>query len=239
MNKENMGYKSSINSNDLRSELMGKVSLEGFKEETREVEVNLVDTLALNDLIQKINASNVTDSDRRSELLDKFGNTQSNSLEEEKETPKFEEKETVDVDSLIDDRSEINGKFDNNEKSKEHSAENKERRKNIEIKLEDTIALDNVIEDVSNIKLSEEDKRTELNGMFNNNKKVKVEEKKEEVIKEEINAKVEEEILEDKEDKIQEATETISLAMVILIVVSCLVVGSIVGYMLYRIALNG
>jgi len=75
--------------------------------------------------------------------------------------------------------------------------------------------------------------------MFNNNKKVKVEEKKEEVIKEEINAKVEEEILEDKEDKIQEATETISLAMVILIVVSCLVVGSIVGYMLYRIALNG
>ena len=56
-----MGYKSSINFNDLRSELMGKVSLDGIKEETREVEVNLVDTLALNDLIQKINASNVSD----------------------------------------------------------------------------------------------------------------------------------------------------------------------------------
>ena len=239
MNKENMGYKSSINSNDLRSELMGKVSLEGVKDKSREVEVSLVDTLALNDLIQKINAYDVSDEDRRSEILDKFGNTQNNSFEEEKETPKFEEKKTDGGVSLIDDRSEINGKFDNNEESKKHSAENNERRKNIKIKLEDTIALDNVIEDVSNIKLSKEDKRTELNGMVSKNENVSIEEKNEIDVKEGVNIKIEEEILDDKEDKIQETTENISLAMVILIVVSCLVIGSIVGYMLYRIALNG
>lgn len=234
MAKENMGYKSSINFNDLRSELMGKVSLDGIKEETREVEVNLVDTLALNDLIQKINASNVSDEDRRSEILDKIGNTHKKSLKKEKETPKFEEKEMKKVNSLIDDRSEINGKFDNNEKSKERSALSAIRREMVDVKLEDTIALNDIIGDASNIKLNEKDKRTELDGMFSNKKKVK--ENKNVDIKEEINIKIDDELL---EDKIQETTENISLAMVIIIVISCLVIGANVGYILYRIALNG
>lgn len=234
MAKENMGYKSSINFNDLRSELMGKVSLDGIKEETREVEVNLVDTLALNDLIQKINASNVSDEDRRSEILDKIGNTHKKSLKKEKETPKFEEKEMKKVNSLIDDRSEINGKFDNNEKSKERSALSAIRREMVDVKLEDTIALNDIIGDASNIRLNEKDKRTELDGMFSNKKKVK--ENKNVDIKEEINIKIDDELL---EDKIQETTENISLAMVIIIVISCLVIGANVGYILYRIALNG
>lgn len=192
MNKENMGYKSSINFNDLRSE-----------------------------------------------ILDKFGNTQKKTLKNEKGTPKFEEIEMKNNNSLIDDRSEINGKFDNNEESKKHSDKNNERRKNVEVKLEDTIALNNVIDNVSNIKLNEEDKRTELNGKINKKNGDKFENKVEVDGEKEVNIKVEDNILEDEDDKIQETTENVSLAMVIIIVISCLVIGANVGYILYRIALNG
>ena len=232
MKKENMGYESSINSNDLRSELDGKVSLEKMKKETRKVEVNLVDTLALNDLIQKINAYDISDEDRRSEIVDKFCNTQDDSFRKRQETPKLDEKEkNAKVDSLIDDRSEINGKFDNNEKSKEHSTLSAIRREMVEVKFEDTIALKDVIKDVEKIKLNEEDKRTELKELINNKETINKE--SDEFIKTDVDK------IEAREDKIQEATENISLIMVIMIVMSCLVIGSVVGYMLYRIALNG
>lgn len=227
MDKESRGYKTSISSDDLRSELVDKVSLENVDTNTREVSVNLVDTLALNDLVKKINDFSVDEKDKRSEMLDKVSETRKDSFVKDK---------TLDVtdDNSFDNRSEIEDKFDDNEISSKHNFDNKKRMENVEIKLEDTLALDVVVTDLEIEKVNNDDRRMELVGMIEDNSKANVKVNNED--KTDINFdEVDDEL---KEEKIQENVENISLAMIIFVVVSCLVVGGIVGYMLYKIAMN-
>ena len=226
MYKESRGYESSISSNDLRRELIDKVSLENFEDKKRVVKVNLIDTLALNDLVKKINDLDVDERDKRSQILDKFSETRKDSCVKN-ETPEV-------VNDSFDNRSEINNKFDEDEISSKHNYDTKKRMENVEIRLEDTLALDTVVTDLEIEKVNENDRRSELIGMIDDNSNDEVKVNNED--KTAINIDETEEEL--KEDKIQENVENISLAMIIFVVVSCLVVGGIVGYMLYKIAMN-
>lgn len=100
-------------------------------------------------------------------------------------------------------------------------------------------------------KASFEDKRSEIVGKFmeidsviaeNENRNDKIFEKSlNEIDNSVINDKFDdnsEENIENADDKVQENVENISIAMIVLVVVFCLVVGAVVGYMLYSIAMS-
>ena len=143
-------------------------------------------------------------------------------------------KKSVDIEKNTN-RSELIGKVEIKESPKKKSV----KKEKVNVDLEQTMALDTVeLLKKGNVKKhTEEEKRSEIAGKVSRKKKVKdtneVESKKS--IEKEVDVISKEE---KEEDKVQENVETVSLAMIAMMVLFSVVVCFVVGYMLYKIALT-
>lgn len=143
-------------------------------------------------------------------------------------------KKSVDIEKNTN-RSELLGKVEIKESPKKKSV----KKEKVNVDLEQTMALDTVeLLKKGNVKKhTEEEKRSEIAGKVSRKKKVKdtneVESKKS--IEKEVDVISKEE---KEEDKVQENVETVSLAMIAMMVLFSVVVCFVVGYMLYKIALT-
>lgn len=257
-----------INITDKRKELIGKVNFDDSVKDKHVVEFSLIDTQNLSDVVEKIN---ITDDEKRKEILGKFNNKNSHINEnEENNIEKIRAKEnkfinlefkknnkvdvlenneeilklerielkiqqllenddSVEADDILD-RTEIIGKFNIDSNSRKHSDNKKKNRKDVDlsnINFNDTIALDGVVKKISSKKIGITEKRSEIVGKFGT-KKPK-DEDKDSYVGENLDNIV---------DEVQENVENISIAMIICIVIGCGIVGTIIGYLLYKIAMN-
>ena len=143
------------------------------------------------------------------------------------------DKKSVDM-KKNENRSELVGKVDIKENDKKKST----NKKKVNVDLEQTIALDTV-EILRNGKVkaaSADEKRSELVGKISNKKKVELEERKK--IKSRKLKLNDVSMEETKEDKVDENVESISLAMIAMVVLFCVVVLFVLGFMLQKIALT-
>lgn len=257
-----------INITDKRKELIGKVNFDDGDKADHVVEISLIDTQNLNDVVENININN---AEKRKEILGKFDSKNNHinekeednlrrieskikklinlnfvtdkkidSLRKEDELLKIEKIElkikqllenvdSVEADDILD-RTEIIGKFNIDSNSRKHSDNRKKNRKDVDlsnINFNDTIALDGVVKKISSKKIEITEKRSEIVGKFGT-KKPK-EEDKDIYVGENLDNIV---------DEVQENVENISIAMIICIVIGCGIVGTIIGYLLYKIAMN-
>ena len=130
---------------DRRSQIIGKANFNNDDSgKIKKVEVDLIDTLALNDLVKEI--KKIDEKTKRSEIDGKFSKKKSNN-KSKKDTKLYDEediglkltklinkydKEIKDENNDIDyNRSEINNKFDVTDKSKLHDKDSKKRIKDI------------------------------------------------------------------------------------------------------------
>lgn len=143
-------------------------------------------------------------------------------------------KKSVDIEKNTN-RSELLGKVEIKESPKKKSV----KKEKVNVDLEQTMALDTVeLLKKGNVKKhTEEEKRSEIAGKVSRKKKVKdtneVESKKS--IEKEVDVISKEE---KEKDRVQENVETVSLAMIAMMVLFSVVVCFVVGYMLYKIALT-
>ena len=154
------------------------------------------------------------------------------------------DKKSVDMEKN-DNRSELLGKVEIKEGSNK-----KVNKKIVDVNLEQTIALDDVLKVTNPRKHNVEEKRSEITGKFSGNKKNAnnkeiVEKIKEDIVEEVKEKEVAEEVKDEEnsmkenfEDKIQENVENVSIAMIALILIGCFVVGGVLGYLLYKVAIN-
>lgn len=143
------------------------------------------------------------------------------------------DKKSVDM-KKNENRSELVGKVDIKENDKKKST----NKKKVNVDLEQTIALDTV-EILRNGKVkaaSADEKRSELVGKISNKKKVELEERKK--IKSRKLKLNDVSMEETKEDKVDENVESISLAMIAMVVLFCVVVLFVLGFMLQKIAIT-
>lgn len=103
-------------------------------------------------------------------------------------------------------------------------------KEEVEVDLVDTVALNDVLNEINVREASVEEKRSEIDGKF------EIKKENTEVLSDTVNSNENE--IEELEDKVQESVENISIAMIVAIILICFVVGTIIGYMLYRIAMG-
>lgn len=103
-------------------------------------------------------------------------------------------------------------------------------KEEVEVDLVDTVALNDVLNEINVREASVEEKRSEIDGKF------EIKKENTEVLSDAVNSNENE--IEELEDKVQESVENISIAMIVAIILICFVVGTIIGYMLYRIAMG-
>ena len=228
MNKKDKVIKSDISSADKRKEIVNKVKLDKIinDDKVKKVKVNLVDTQSLNFNIKDSDVLEINNEVKRSEIFNKIANNNF-----KKTSEKFLKLSDDELKKVLRYRSEIFDKF-NLDKNSVSYITKKDNKKDLNInnKFEYTLELNKLIENVEIKALDEIEKRTEILGKFSDNKEVK------------INDKVEYDFndneIEELKDDVQENVENISIAMIILIIVICSIVGTIIGYMLYRIAIS-
>lgn len=136
---------------------------------------------------------------------------------------------------FVDNRSEIAGKA--NYKKGVKSA-----KKGVKADLEQTMAINTVdiLKKVEGKKATMEEKRSEIVGKYGNStkKKVNADQVSGKKIKTRKIRKNNVLIKEDANDITQENVENVSLAMIAMLVLFCVVVCFVLGYMLYKIALT-
>lgn len=197
-------------------------------------------------IVNKVKRSTL--NDRRSEIVGKFNSKKTRSNKKVKSNTDSNVNNNF---SLIDlekyfnyKRSEIINKF-NIDLEKFNSFDEKE----VDRIIKEVVSKNNLISQnkkvSKNVKVATlDEKRSEIMGKF-----LDILEKDDIKNKEEDNSnineivgmtleEVNEQKLEELEDEIEEDVENISIAMIIIIVLVCSVVGTIIGYMLYKLAMN-
>jgi len=233
-----------------RSEIIKKFNINN--EEISNEELNVI-VKKIEDKNKEINSKGTikkivrkaTLDDKRSEIVGKFN--LENKFDKELGNTEYEEEanDKLNVQNDFNEDIEKYFSFKRSEIIKKFNIDNEVKGKITKEELELIVRVieekNKKINEISPIKVEVspsklEDRRSEIVGKFEVKDDLEIKEDIKRVSETRIEELTEES--EELEDKVQENVENISIAMIIIIVLVCSIVGTIIGYMLYKIAMG-